>query len=139
MLYIWNIENIIQNTLQELNLEINYDFDNSLSVPMSYNVSTNTIKFNYLQVNGYKSKINIKVTEENFVKLIVYRMIGYYLDYKKNKYDLRILMFGDDEEKEDLTSKIEANAWEFGRTVVPEQLLESYDSFRDLDKLLLKH
>ncbi|USK76212.1 hypothetical protein [Peribacillus frigoritolerans] len=136
MLYISDIEKIIKNTLNEHNLDIIYEFDNNLSAPMSYNVSTNTIKFNYLQVNGYKGKIRIKETEEDFVKIILYRMIGYYLDFKKNKHDLRILMYGHEEEKEKLKSEIETNAWDYGRTLIPEQLLESYDKVRELDKML---
>ncbi|MGG1485430.1 hypothetical protein ABEI56_15425 [Peribacillus castrilensis] len=137
MLYIRDIEKIINNTLNEHNLDIIYEFDNNLSAPMSYNVSTNTIKFNYLQVNGYKGKIRIKETEEDFVKIILYRMIGYYLDFKKNKHDLRILMYGHEEEKEKLKSEIETNAWDYGRTLIPEQLLESYDKVRELDKMLI--
>ncbi|CAH0250443.1 hypothetical protein ASG97_17550 [Bacillus sp. Soil745] len=137
MLYISDIEKIINNTLNELNLDIIYEFDNNLSAPMSYNVSTNTIKFNYLQVNGYKGKIRIKETEEDFVKIILYRMIGYYLDFKKNKHDLRILMYGHEEEKEKLKSEIETNAWDYGRTLIPEHLLESYDKVRELDKMLI--
>ncbi|MEY8731496.1 hypothetical protein ABES23_22975 [Peribacillus frigoritolerans] len=137
MLYISDIEKIIKNTLNEHNLDIIYEFDNNLSAPMSYNVSTNTIKFNYLQVNGYKGKIRIKETEEDFVKIILYRMIGYYLDFKKNKHDLRILMYGHEEEKEKLKSEIEINAWDYGRTLIPEQLLESYDKVRELDKMLI--
>ncbi|USK81594.1 hypothetical protein QRD90_06615 [Peribacillus frigoritolerans] len=137
MLYISDIEKIINNTLNEHNLDIIYEFDNNLSAPMSYNVSTNTIKFNYLQVNGYKGKIRIKETEEDFVKIILYRMIGYYLDFKKNKHDLRILMYGHEVEKEKLKSEIETNAWDYGRTLIPEQLLESYDKVRELDKMLI--
>ncbi|RRN70254.1 hypothetical protein EI200_14930 [Peribacillus simplex] len=137
MIYISDIEKIINNTLNENNLDIVYEFDINLSAPMSYNVSTNTIKFNYLQVNGYKGKIRIKVTEEDFVKIILYRMIGYYLDFKKNKHDLRILMYGHEEEKEKLKSEIETNAWEYGRTLIPEQLLKSYDKVRELDKMLI--
>ncbi|MEW5549528.1 hypothetical protein ABGT24_02900 [Peribacillus frigoritolerans] len=137
MLYISDIDKIIKNTLNEHNLDIIYEFDNNLSAPMSYNVSTNTIKFNYLQVNGYKGKIRIKETEEDFVKIILYRMIGYYLDFKKNKHDLRILMYGHEEEKEKLQSEIETNAWDYGRTLIPEQLLESYDKVRELDKMLI--
>ncbi|CAK6471658.1 hypothetical protein ACPOM7_26365 [Peribacillus castrilensis] len=137
MLYISDIEKIINNTLNEHNLDIIYEFDNNLSAPMSYNVSTNTIKFNYLQVNGYKGKIRIKETEEDFVKIILYRMIGYYLDFKKNKHDLKILMYGHEEEKEKLKSEIETNAWDYGRTLIPEQLLESYDKVRELDKMLI--
>ncbi|MFE5427716.1 hypothetical protein [Peribacillus simplex] len=137
MLYISDIEKIINNTLNEHNLDIIYEFDNNLSAPMSYNVSTNTIKFNYLQVNGYKGKIRIKETEEDFVKIILYRMIGYYLDFKKNKHDLRILMYGHEEEKEKLKAEIETNAWDYGRTLIPEQLLESYDKVRELDKMLI--
>ncbi|KOR77882.1 MAG: hypothetical protein ACQEXK_17005 [Bacillota bacterium] len=137
MLYISDIEKIINNTLNEHNLDIIYEFDNNLSAPMSYNVSTNTIKFNYLQVNGYKGKIRVKETEEDFVKIILYRMIGYYLDFKKNKHDLRILMYGHEEEKEKLKSEIETNAWDYGRTLIPEQLLESYDKVRELDKMLI--
>ncbi|WHX92501.1 hypothetical protein [Peribacillus simplex] len=137
MLYISDIEKIINNTLNEHNLDIIYVFDNNLSAPMSYNVSTNTIKFNYIQVNGYKGKIRIKETEEAFVKIILYRMIGYYLDFKKNKHDLRILMYGHEEEKEKLKSEIETNAWDYGRTLIPEQLLESYDKVRELDKMLI--
>ncbi|MED4694155.1 hypothetical protein [Peribacillus frigoritolerans] len=137
MLYISDIEKIINNTLNEHNLDIIYEFDNNLSAPMSYNVSTNTIKFNYLQVNGYKGKIRIKETEEDFVKIILYRMIGYYLDFKKNKHDLRILMYGHEEEKEKLKSEIETNAWDYGRTLIPKQLLESYDKVRELDKMLI--
>ncbi|SIQ88535.1 hypothetical protein SAMN05878482_102445 [Peribacillus simplex] len=137
MLYISDIEKIIKNTLNEHNLDIIHEFDNNLNAPMSYNVSTNTIKFNYLQVNGYKGKIRIKETEEDFVKIILYRMIGYYLDFKKNKHDLRILMYGHEEEKEKLKSEIETNAWDYGRTLIPEQLLESYDKVRELDKMLI--
>jgi hypothetical protein len=137
MIYISDIEKIINNTLNEHNLDIIYEFDNNLSAPMSYNVSTNTIKFNYLQVNGYKGKIRIKETEEDFVKIILYRMIGYYLDFKKNKHDLKILMYGHEEEKEKLKSEIETNAWDYGRTLIPEQLLESYDKVRELDKMLI--
>ncbi|MFC3884468.1 hypothetical protein ACFOU2_13530 [Bacillus songklensis] len=138
MLYIWDIEKIIKNTLHEHNLDINYEVNNNLTAPMSYNVSTNTIKFNYLQVNGYKGKIRINETDENFVKIILYHVIGYYLDFKKNKHDLRILMYGDEEEKENLKSEIETNAWEYGRTLVPEKLLKSYDKVRELDKMLIK-
>ncbi|WP_411739674.1 hypothetical protein [Peribacillus sp. S4] len=137
MLYISDIGKIINNTLNEHNLDIIYEFDNNLSAPMSYNVSTNTIKFNYLQVNGYKGKIRIKETEEDFVKIILYRMIGYYLDFKKNKHDLRILMYGHEEEKEKLKSEIETNAWDYGRTLIPEHLMESYDKVRELDKMLI--
>ncbi|WP_308315338.1 hypothetical protein [Bacillus sp. UMB0893] len=101
-------------------------------------MSTNTIKFNYLKVNGYRGKISIKESDENFVKIILYHEIGYYLDFKKNKHDLRILIYGHEEEKENLFSKIEINAWEYGRTLVPEQLLKSYDKVRELDKMLIK-
>ncbi|PLT29803.1 hypothetical protein [Peribacillus deserti] len=138
MIYIWNVEEIIRNTLLEHNLDINYEFNNSLTSPMSYNVSTNTIKFNYLEVNGYKGKIRIKETEENFVKIILYHELGYYLYFKKNKPDLRILMYGGEEEKENLHSEIDKNAWDYGRTLVPEELVKSYDKVRELDKLLLK-
>jgi hypothetical protein len=138
MLYIWDIEKIIKDTLNEHKLDINYELNNNMDAPMSYNVSTNTIKFNYLQVNGYKGKIKIKETDENFVKIILYHEIGYYLDFKKNKHDLRILVYGDEEEKEKLKSEIETNAWEYGRTLIPEQLLKSYDKVRELDKMLLK-
>jgi hypothetical protein len=138
MLYIWDIEKIIKETLNEQNLTINYEFNNNLPVPMSFNVSTNTIKFNYLQVNAYIGNFKFRETDENFVKIIVYHMIGYYLDFKKNKHDLRILMYGDEEEKELLKSEIEENAWEYGRTLVPVKLLDSYDKVRELDKMLLK-
>lgn len=138
MIYIWDIEKIIKNTLHEHNLDINYEFNNNLPAPMSYNVSTNTIKFNYLKVNGYRGKISIKESDENFVKIILYHEIGYYLDFKKNKHDLRILIYGHEEEKENLISEIEINAWEYGRTLVPEQLLKSYDKVRELDKMLIK-
>ncbi|PGS53374.1 hypothetical protein [Bacillus sp. AFS041924] len=138
MIYIWNIEKIIEDTLDKHNLNIDYEINNNLTFPMSYNVSTNTIKFNYLQVNGYISNIRIKETDENFVKIILYHVIGYYLDFKKNKHDLRILMYGEDEEIAKLRSEIETNAWIYGRTLVPEQLLHSYDKVRELDKALIK-
>ncbi|MEH7332446.1 hypothetical protein V7161_07395 [Neobacillus drentensis] len=140
MLYIWDIEKIIENTLREHNLTINYEFNNNLPAPMSYNVSTNTIKFNYIQVNGYLAKINFKIkeTDENLIKIILYHEIGYYLDFKKNKHDLRILKYGEDDEIEQLKTKIETNAWEYGRAMVPEQLVKAYDQVRELDKLMLK-
>jgi hypothetical protein len=139
MLKIWNIEKIIDDTLAQHNLTmINYEFNNKLTVPMSFNVSTNTIKFDYLQVNGYISKIRIKESDEDFVRLILYHVIGYYLDFKKNKHDLRTLMYGEDDEIEKLKAEIERNAWEFGRTLVPKRLLESYDKVRELDKTLIK-
>ena len=117
MLYIWDIEKIIETTLNEHNLKINYEFNNDLTVPMSYNVSTKTIKFNYLKVNNYISiiKVNMKETVEDFVKIILYHELGYYLDFKKNKHDLRILIYGDKDEQEKLKSEIETNAWEYGR------------------------
>ncbi|AZU62318.1 hypothetical protein [Neobacillus mesonae] len=137
MLYIWNIEKIIDDTLEKHNLNINYEINNKLAVPMSYNVSTNTIKFNYLQVNSYINKFRINETDENFVKIILYRVLGYYFDFKKNKHDLRILMYGEDDEIKKLKTIIETNAWEYGRTLVPEQLLSSYDQVRELDKTLI--
>src|SRR5699024_10219134 len=96
MLYIWNIERIIITNLKELHLDINCEFNNDLAVPMSYNVSTKTIKFNYLRINGYISELfKLKESDENFVKLILYHELGYYLDFKKNKRDLKILKYGD--------------------------------------------
>lgn len=140
MLYFWDIEQTIKNTLNELNLDINVEISNKLNVPMSYNVSTNTIKFNYLKVNGYNAQINFKIkeTDENFVKIILYHELGYYLDFKKNKRDLRVLLYGEDREKEQLMAEIETNAWDYGRTLVPKHLLKSYDVVRELDKLLIK-
>jgi hypothetical protein len=140
MLYTWDIEKIIKKTLHEHNLDINYEFNNKLTAPMSYNVSTNTIKFNYLQINGYQAKMNFKIkeTDENFVKIILYHEIGYYLSFKKHKHDLRTLLYGGEEEKEQLISEIDINAWEYGRTLIPKQLVESYDKVRELDQMLLK-
>ncbi|MCM3091084.1 hypothetical protein M3588_08385 [Cytobacillus sp. AMY 15.2] len=137
MLYIWDIEKIIIHTLNELRLNINYEFSNTLASPMSYNVSTNTIKFNYLKVNGYIAKINFKIkeTNENLIKLMLYHEIGYYLDFKKNKHDIRTLMYGDDDEKEQLMAEIEKNSWDYGRKIVPEHLVHAYDHFRDLAKM----
>ncbi|WP_308162315.1 hypothetical protein [Bacillus sp. ISL-18] len=141
LLYIWDIEEIIKNTLQEHKLDINYELNNKLPAPMSYNVSTNTIKFNYLQVNGYIANINFKIkeTDEDCVKLILFHQLGYYLDFRKNKHDLRMLKYGEDEEKEQLLALIEKNSWEYGRTFVPEKLLKSYDKVRSIDKMLLKN
>jgi hypothetical protein len=104
---------------------------------MSYNVSTNTIKFNYLKVNGYIAKINFKIkeTNENLVKLMLYHEIGYYLDFKKNKHDIRTLMYGEDDEKEQLMAEIEKNSWDYGRGIVPEHLVNAYDQYRELDKV----
>jgi hypothetical protein len=137
MLKIWNIEKIIENTLEMHHLDINYEINNKLPVPMSYNVSTSTIKFNYLQVNGYMSKIRMKETEDNLVKIMLYHVIGYYLDFKKNKHDLKTLKYGEDDEIATLKTTIETNAWEYGRTLVPVELLQSYDQVRELDKELI--
>ncbi|WP_035333099.1 hypothetical protein [Cytobacillus firmus] len=137
MLYIWDIEKIILHTLNEQRLNINYEFSNTLASPMSCNVTTNTIKFNYLKVNGYIAKINFKIkeTDENLVKLMLYHEIGYYLDFKKNKHDIRTLMYGEDDEKEQLMAEIEKNSWDYGREIVPEHLVNAYDQFRELDKV----
>ena len=141
LLYIWDIEEIIKNTLQEHKLDINYELNNKLPAPMSYNVSTNTIKFNYLQINGYIANINFKIkeTDEDCVKLILFHQLGYFLDFKKNKHDLRTLKYGEDEEKEQLLALIERNSWDYGRTFVPDKLLKSYDKVRTIDKMLLKN
>ncbi|WP_010285504.1 hypothetical protein [Bacillus timonensis] len=140
MLYMWHIEKIIETTLLELKLNINVESSDKLPAPLSYNVSTNTIKFNYLQINGYNSKINFKVkeTDDNFVKLILYRQLGYYLEYRKNTRVLKTLIYGEEKEKQQLLAEIEENAWEYGRTLVPEYLLNAYDQVRELDKLLLR-
>jgi hypothetical protein len=137
VLYIWDIEKIIIHTLNELRLNINYEFSNTLASPMSYNVSTNTIKFNYIKVNGYIAKINFKIkeTDENLIKLMLYHEIGYYLDFKKNKHDIRTLMYGEDDEKEQLMAEIEKNSWDYGRKIVPEHLVQAYDHFRELAKM----
>ncbi|MBI0581078.1 hypothetical protein IEC97_27575 [Neobacillus cucumis] len=141
MLYMWNIEKIIKSTLQELKFNINVESSNKLTAPMSYNVATNTIKFNYLQINGYNGKLNFKIkeTDENFVKLILYLQLGYYLEFRKNTRVLKTLIYGEEKEKEQLLAEIEENAWEYGRTLVPEYLLKSYDQVRELNKLLLKN
>ncbi|WP_026567159.1 hypothetical protein [Bacillus sp. UNC41MFS5] len=141
MIYIWEIEKIIEHTLQEHKLTIEYEINNTLPAPMSFNVSTNTLKFNYLKINGYIANINFKIKEkdEDCVKIILYHQLGYYLDFKKNKHDLRIIKYGEDDEKAQLLTKIETNAWEYGRTLVPEKLVNSYDKVRQLDKLLIKN
>lgn len=141
MLYIRDIEKIIKNILHEHTLNIDYEINNKLLAPMSYNVSTNTIKFNYLQINGYLANINFKIKEsdEDCVKIILYRQLGYYLVFKNNKHDLRILKYLEDEVKAQILAKIETTAWEYGRTLVPEKLVNSYDKVRDLDKMLLKN
>jgi len=141
LLYIWDIEEIIKNTLQEHKLDLNYEINNKLPAPMSFNVSTKTIKFNYLQINGYIANINFKIkeTDEDCVKLILFHQLGYFLDFKKNKHDLRTLKYGEDEEKEQLLALIEKNSWEYGRTLVPERLLKSYDKVRSIDQMLLKN
>ena len=141
MLYIWDIEKIIEHTLSEHHLNIHFEFDNDLSSPMSYNVSTNTIKYNYLKVNGYISiiNINLKETTENYVKIILYHVIGYYLDFKKNKHDVRTLIYGHEDEKEQLKAVIEWNAWEYGRTLVPPELTNAYDKVREIDKMVIKN
>ncbi|MCH6267527.1 hypothetical protein [Neobacillus citreus] len=140
MLYMWDIEKIITNTLKELKLKINVEFTNKLAAPMSYNVSTNTIKFNYLQINGYNAKINFKVREsdENFTKIILYHQLGYYLEFRKNPRVLKTLYYGKEEDKKQLLAEVEENAWEHGRTLVPVHLLKAYDQVRELDKQLLK-
>ncbi|WP_318036017.1 hypothetical protein [Halobacillus shinanisalinarum] len=84
------------------------------------------------------SKIRIKETDEDFVKIILYHEIGYYLTFKKHKHDLKTLMYGEEEEIANLKSIIETNAWEYGRTLVPEQLLESYDKVREEDGMLIR-
>jgi len=141
MLYIWDIEKIIKHTLSELKLDINYESNNKIPAPMSYNVSTNTIKFNYLQINGYVANINFKIKEkdEDCVKLILFHQLGYYVDFKKNKHDLRTIKYGEDDEKEQLLALIERNSWEYGRTLVPEKLVNSYDKVRSIDKFLIKN
>ncbi|MCA0992077.1 hypothetical protein [Pseudalkalibacillus hwajinpoensis] len=136
MLYIWDVEKIIKDTLDEHQLSINYEFNNELAAPMSYNVSTNTIKFNYLQMNGYQAKVNFKLkeTEENIALILLYHEIGYYLDFKKHRHDLRILMYEDEEVQQELLAEIEENAWEQGRKLVPDDLKESYDHLREIDQ-----
>jgi hypothetical protein len=140
MLYIRDIEKIIENTLQEHKLNIDYEINNNLLAPMSFNISTNTIKFNYLQINGYLANINFKIkeTNEDCVKIILYHQLGYYLDFKKNKHELRFLKYFEDEKKAEILTRIETNAWEYGRTLVPEKLLNSYDKVRKIDKMLIK-
>lgn len=44
------------------------------------------------------------------VLLTLYHQLGYYLNFKKNKHDLRTIMNGEDEEKAQLLSTIERNA-----------------------------
>jgi predicted SprT family Zn-dependent metalloprotease len=140
MLYIWDIEKIIKHTLKELRLNINVEFSDKVTEPMIYNASTNTIKFNYIQINGYNAKLNFKIreTDENFVKIILYHELGYYLEFRKNPRVLKTLIYGKEEEKKQFLEEIEENAWELGRTLVPENLLKAYDQVRELDKLLLK-
>ncbi|WP_371925939.1 hypothetical protein [Halobacillus sp. A5] len=138
MLYIWHIEELIKNILQEHQLSINYEFNNNLSAPMSFNVSTNTISFNYLEVNGYIGKIKINESEKNIVQIMIYHEIGYFLTFRKHKHDLRTLMYGEDEEIEELKTEIERNAWDYGRRLVPESLIDSYDLVREKDSMLIK-
>ncbi len=71
------------------------------------------------------------------MKIVLYRVLGYYLDFKKNKHDTRILMYGDKKEIKELNALIEKNAWVYGRTLVPEELLSAYDKMYELDKVLL--
>ena len=138
MLYIWDIETIIEHIKNDNQLDIHSEANNRLSAPMSFNVSTNTLTFNYLEVNGYISKMKLKESDENLVKIMIYHELGYYLTFKKHKHDLRTLKYGEDEEVEALKNEIETNAWEYGRTLAPEELLDSYDKVRELDARLIK-
>ena len=72
------------------------------------------------------------------MKIILYHVLGYYLEYRKNPRVLKTLLYGEEEEKERLLAEIEENSWEYGRTLVPQYLLKAYDQVRELDKLLLK-
>ena len=80
----------------------------------------------------------MKETDENFLKIILYHELGYYLEYRRNPRVLKTLLYGEEEEKERLLVEIEENSWEYGRTLVPRHLLKTYDQVRELDKPLLK-
>ena len=73
------------------------------------------------------------------MKIILYHVLGYYLEFKRNPRILKILIYGEEEEKKQFLAEIEENAWENGRTLVPENLLKAYDQVRELDQLLLKN
>ncbi|RWZ54452.1 hypothetical protein EQV77_14335 [Halobacillus fulvus] len=138
MLYIWHIERIIEEILEKHSLPITYEANNQLSAPMSFNVSNNTLSFNYLEVNGFLSKIKGNESKEDIVKIIICHEIGYYLTFQKHRHDLRTLMYGEDEEVAELQEIIETNAWDYGRALVPEELVSSYDDVRDLNRQLVK-
>ncbi|MGP4060550.1 hypothetical protein [Halobacillus sp. H74] len=84
------------------------------------------------------SKIKINESADDIVKIIVCHEIGYYLTFKKHKHDLKTLMYGEDEEIAELKAVIERNAWNYGRGLVPDNLLDSYDKVRELDDSLLQ-
>lgn len=138
MLYIWKIEEIIQQTISDHQLDISWAADNQLKAPMSFNVSNNTLTFNYLEVNGFMSKAQLGIAKEEYVQLMVCHELGYYLTFKKHKHDLRTLMYGEDEEIAELKAVIETNAWDYGRTLVSEPLKQAYDQLREQNKQLLR-
>ncbi|ELK44943.1 hypothetical protein [Halobacillus sp. BAB-2008] len=137
MLYIRNIETIIEEIYQENQLDLQYEVNSTLPSPMSFNVSTNTLAYNYLQVNGYMSKVKIQESEEDFVRIMIYRELGYYITFKKHRPDMRTLLYGGDAEVAELKAEIETNAWDYGRELVPDRLKQSYDIVRERDGMLL--
>ncbi|MFP3470772.1 hypothetical protein R0J90_12090, partial [Micrococcus sp. SIMBA_144] len=70
----------------------------------------------------------------NIALILLYHEIGYYLDFKKHRHDLRILMYEDEEVQQELLAEIEENAWEQGRKLIPDDLKESYDQLREIDQ-----
>ncbi|OMD67605.1 hypothetical protein [Paenibacillus odorifer] len=116
-----NIESIIEQILHELNIEASIESDYEHS-PMAYNYRTNTFKFSKdliekdLTCNGLISLV--------YVKLLTYHEVGHYLDFKKN---LNSVLMLDKLVEIDVQIALEENAWDLGRTVVPEDMREEFD------------
>jgi hypothetical protein len=110
-------------------------YDPHLTKAMKYNVTNNTIKFNHMQINGYKTRTNLNISDEEFALIILYHEMGHYLDFKENKYNFDQSKWTQ-EEKRLFMQEREINAWKYGRTLVSNELLKLYDKIQTLDKRL---
>ena len=55
----------------------------------------------------------MKETDENFLKIILYHELGYYLEYRRNPRDLKTFLYGEEKEKQLLIkSKKFLGIWE---------------------------
>lgn len=106
---------------------------------MAYHFKDNIIKYNLKYLRANKGQINEfdSMDDETFFELGIYHEIGHYLDYQRNK-DRALEREANDDPDYNFKLVGEQNAWKYGKEILPDKYIESFDILNERNINVLK-